>query len=424
MPQGTTSNAAELRHAFRDEITDYIVEKYAKFANFIGTVKQEGSDIGDGLYWEVPLRSGWNVGVTSEGGVFPTPRTNTSINPYVKLGQLVGAFSYTMMLEEVGKGRGAWVDVTKRGSKDVMRDIVSLADRYMAGGSGDGALGTVAATTSTSTSFVLDLPFGGLLIEEGMPLQIHDGSSTEREDYTVVTKYVPSTRTVTVDASQNLTAGDKVYFSLGTSGGTQGLTTHINGLGNLVSDSGTVHNINRSTYELWKANVFSNGGELRNYSDSIVHSALLQTETRSKADARIDHLISNKGQILKFNESLRSDRRVAVGGSGLSDMGTGVSLKPSFRYGDREIPWLEFSHIKPRTIYGIVKKNFKRLGKPRPTFMDGFELGLTNGVRNTSKEIYCVWLTQLFCDKFNDMFAISDLSDPALCGADVNGSDT
>lgn len=424
--QGTTSNAGEFKHVYSPEIIDYVVEKYAKFVNFVGGLKGEDTDIGDGFYWRVPVQSGWNVGVTSEGGVFPTPSTNTDIQPYTKLGQAVAAINYTLMLKEVGRGRGVWEDSVKRQMNDALLDVVSLLDRYMAGGSGDGILATVNANTSSSTSFVCKLPFGDLLLEEGMKLQIHDNSSTEREDNTKITKIVRGTRTVTVDIAQTLTANDSVFISLGAaSGGTQGLSTHVNGLGNLVSDSGTVHNINRSTYELWKANVLSNGGTLRNLSEDILNEAFMVTDTRAKAarSGQVDVLAMNRGQIFKYYQHVRPDRRIPVSGSGVPSYNTGSDLKPSFYY-DRAIPLEVFAHIKPRTVYGLVKSNLARIGKARPEFLDAKELGLTSSARNTTEEMFLVWFLQFISKRMNNAFRIDDLSDPIHCGAPVGGSDS
>jgi hypothetical protein len=424
MAQGISSNAAELKQTYGDEELDYAQSRKAPFLEFIGGARSMATDIGSAFYWEVPLNSGWNVGVTSDGGVFPTDSVNVSINPYVNLGQLVGKFSNTLLLEEVAQGRGSYVpSAAERGRKDILNDVMSLADRYLAGGSGDGALATVAANTSTSTSFVADLPLGTILLEKGMRIQIHDGTSTEREDYTTISKIVPATRTVTVADSQNLTAADKVYISLGASGGTFGLTTHINGLGNLVSDTGTVHNINRATYEDWKCGVYGYGGVNRDYDDGLVHNALARQEMLSKADSVVDVLASNSGVIYQFNKSLRADRQIARPDGNLSSADTGVNLGPVFHYGDRAIPFKSFKHIKPRSLYGLVKKHFRRFGKARPKIMDGFELGISSNSRTTTKEVFLVWHLQVATARMNEMFRIDDISDPVLCGADVNGTD-
>jgi hypothetical protein len=423
MAQGISSNTAELKQTYGDEELDYAQARSAPLLDYIGGARSMSTDIGSAFYWEVPLNSGWNVGVTSDGGVFPTDSVNVSINPYVNLGQVVGKFSNTLLHEEVAKGKGSYVpSAGERGRKDILFDSMSLVDRYLAA-SGDGALATVAANTSTSTSFVADLPFGTILLEKGMRIQIHDGTSTEREDYTTISKIVASTRTVTVADSQNLTAADKVYISLGASGGTFGLSTHINGLGNIVSDSGTVHNIARATYEDWKAGVYGYGGVLRDYDDGIVHSAFARQEMLSKADAVVDALVSGSGMLFQYNKSLRADRRVSLPSGDLSSADTGVNLTPVFHYGSRAVEWKAFKHVKPRTIYGLAKKHLRRFGKAKPKIMDGFELGISSNSRTTTKEVFLVWFLQIASARMNEHFRIDDISDPVLCGIDVNGTD-
>jgi hypothetical protein len=431
MPQGIASNAGELRNTFADEDLEYAAAMYAEFLSFLGGVKSMGTDIGNGIRWESPIYPGWNGGgVISDGGNLGESRANSSVNPYVTLSTVQGMFSSTLLLGEVGKGKGAWTDPVRRGEQDVLRSMMTMADRYAAGCAGDGALATIQDTTTTSTSAVLSQTtaagsLGGLLIDVGMPVQLHDGSSTERDAYTLVSSYTPSTRTVVFSDSQNLTAGDKVYFSLGaTAGGTFASTPHLNGLPNLISDSGTVHALLRSTYPHWKAQVFSNGGNLRPYSDDIVHDALIATETLTKADgSRIDHLLSNRGIIRMYNKSIRADRRVSNSSADLSSVNTGVNTAPTFKYEDREIPWLSFTHIRPRTLYGIVKKHWRRFGKAKPSIMSGSELGISSGQRTATREVFAAWFIQIACARFNDQLAITDLVDPSLCGPAFGGLD-
>jgi hypothetical protein len=55
--------------------------------------------------------------------------------------------------------------------------------------------------------------------------------------------------------------------------------------------------------------------------------------------------------------------------------------------------------------------------------MDGFELGISSNSRTTTKEVFLVWFLQVAAARMNEMFRIDDISDPVLCGADVNGTD-
>jgi hypothetical protein len=429
MGQVLSSNAGELRRVYSDDIVDRAVDLYAKGLSFIEGTKREDGDIGEAMYWQFKLHSGWGVGPTSEEGVFSDSGTNLSVNPYFVLGELQGSVKYSLLYKEQARGRGVYggaQDGIKEQTKERMQELLSLADRYICGGSGDGALATVQDTTDTATTFVAGLPFGLTLLDKNMPIQIHDGTSTEREDFVRISKIVHSTRTVTLPAAITLTAGDKIYMSRGASGGTFGISNIMNGFGNLISDSGTVHNINRSTYEEWKAQVFSNGGNLRNYSDEYLHEALAVTSARTKADTVVDTLVSNEGLLKKYNDSKQSNIRFNVTNGDGSSLNSGVNLKPSFAYGDRSIPWVSFRHIKPRTIYGLSKSNFKRVGWARPKWLGAGdpELALSSSARITAEEVFLYWPVQVIGRRFNNMFAISDLSDPVHCGAVVGGSDT
>lgn len=429
MGQVLSSNAGELRRVYSDDVVDKAVALYSKSIDWLDGTKREDGDIGEAAMWQFQTQYNWGVAPTGEGEMFSTAGTTSSINPYFVLGQLQGSVNYSLLYKEQARGRGVYGgadDGVKNLTKNLMKAILTQADIMFSGCAGDGVLGTVSATTSTSTSFVPDLPYGVIPFYLGMPLQIHDDASTEREDYTRITKIVHSSRTVTVDVSQNLTAGDKIYFSRGASGGTRGISNLLNGLENLISDSGTVHNINRATYEEWKANVFSNGGVLRNYSDEYLHEALAVTTARTKADTVVDTFISNEGLLKKYNDSKRSDIRFPIANGDASGINSGVNLKPMFTYGDRSIPMITFRHVQPRKIFGVSKANFKRYGWARPKWLGAGdpELALnSSGGRLTAEEVFLYWPLQFVGRRFNDMFVVKDFSDPVHCGSVVGGSD-
>lgn len=428
MGQVLSSNAGELRRVYSDDVVDRAVALYSKSIDWLDGTKREDGDIGEAAYSQFKLFSGWSVGPTGEAGVFSTAGVNSSINPYFILGELQGSVQYSLLYKEQARGRGVYggaEDGVKTQTKERMREILTLADIYFSGGSGDNSIGTVQDSTDTLTTFVAKLPYGVIPYQLNMPLQVHDGTSTEREDYAKITKIVHSTRTVTISVANTLTADDKVYISRGASGGTFGLANPLNGLGNLISDSGTVMNINRSTYEDWKANVFSNGAVLRNYSDELLHEAFAVTSSRTKADTVVDTLISNEGMLKKYNDSKRSDVRFPVSNGDMSGLNSGVNLKPVFHYGDRSIPWMSFRHVMPRRIYGVSKANFKRYGWARPKWLGNGdpELALSSSARITAEEVFLYWPTQIVGRRFNDQFVVTDLSDPVHCGAVVGGTD-
>ena len=169
--------------------------------------------------------------------------------------------------------------------------------------------------------------------------------------------------------------------------------------------------------------MFGYGGVFRDYDDSLIHDALGNQEMQTKADSVVDVLVSNKGMLYQYNRSMRADRRVANASDGIASANTGVNLSPVFYYDDRAIPWKSFPHIKPRTIYGLVKKHFRVFGKTSPRLMDDKELGISSNARTATREVFLVWHLQLASARMNEHVAITDISDPMLCGADVNGTD-
>jgi len=145
-------------------------------------------------------------------------------------------------------GGGSSPDTSATGAIDNLGEVLSVAD----GGTGDGSFVITAASWSTAI-------WSGL---EGAQLDVHDSDGTHRNPTAavVVSSVDPSTRTISVTGTESeldaIAAGDYVRLA-------GARTKEMVGACRVASHtSGTLHNINASTYQLWQGNSFAVGGAL------------------------------------------------------------------------------------------------------------------------------------------------------------------
>jgi hypothetical protein len=119
-------------------------------------------------------------------------------------------------------------------------------------GDGSGSLATYSSGTGT-TSIVFLAPFGARKLDARARIQFYDSTlATVRNSgqvFTVVSRD-NSTRTAVLDAAPTLSASDVAVFA-------NSVSASINGLGNIIANSGSIHGLSRSTYPALNSTVVS-----------------------------------------------------------------------------------------------------------------------------------------------------------------------
>lgn len=145
-------------------------------------------------------------------------------------------------------GGGSSPDTSATGAIDNLGEISAVAD----GGTGDGTFTISQASWSTAL-------WSGL---EGAQLDIHDSDGTHRNPTAavVVSSVDPTTRIVSVTGTESeldaIAVGDYVRFK-------GARTKEMVGACRVASHtSGTLHNINATTYQLWQGSTSAVGGAL------------------------------------------------------------------------------------------------------------------------------------------------------------------
>ena len=63
---------------------------------------------GEGIYWPFYLQTPQNIGTPAEGGALPVPKSRTAVQGRVRLGQFVGSFDISFVLESIATAQGGW----------------------------------------------------------------------------------------------------------------------------------------------------------------------------------------------------------------------------------------------------------------------------------------------------------------------------
>lgn len=368
-----------------------------------------------------------NFGNTVDGGTLPTPKDRTDVQFQLTPVLFAGAMTLgyiTQSAADSNKSAFNGGEVMRR-TKETLVDLAKWIERLYVATHGTGRIAQVEANTTNANTFTAALPVGTRLIRENMMISVRttDGGNTVSGtvDNLKVTDVNHSTRVVTFagDGTHDLTAGHHVYVVVEAA---QSFTTNPfpNGLRGLVDDGtflGTVHGLSRTTFPKLKANVFGNGGTLRNLTEQLLIRAC--HEIRARSGKRITDIWTSEGQIEKYIEFVAPDRRLVVTGkTDTQNMVTGYKGDELVHYAPGIAAKINLSwDLVPRELYLINWDSFfhyqsKQLGWVVPG--DQLWPTPTSGGYKASYLGYACAIENIGCDFFLANGVIRDLRDPSI----------
>lgn len=258
---------------------DKATEKPDGSADFKGIeAMAEGIDF-VGNEFRIPLRTSRNQGIGSraENAVLPAPGNEGFAYITDPLRYHYGLFNITgQLLKASESNEGAFkraLSVEMNGTVDSLKRKVNI-DAY---GSGNGVLVEVSGTAATTTTLPVNTT---VHFQVGEIVDVYDVSgSAYLANARTVTAVNRAGRTITISgANISVDAGDQIIRA--SSDSTSGTPNNdknqtINGLGNLIGNTGTVHGIDSSTATYWRSTVVDASGAvvgdtlLRQLSDGI-----------------------------------------------------------------------------------------------------------------------------------------------------------
>ena len=253
---GPNNNLTTLNGLFKEVYADKLENiipdgvKLLKMIPFVAKDKQNGS-----LYHQ-PVVLGLEHGVTfSSGGDAFT--LNSAIAGQIKDAQVQGTqlvlrsiLSYTAASRSVGGGVRAFEDATKFLVGNMLRSVArKLEVELLYGQVGYAVVGSVTGTLITPVT--AEWAPGIWAGSENMPLDFYSADLSVYRGTATVVSVDMTAQTITVNSTPAGTIPTDVIYHFGAQG------NEFAGIHAILTNTGTLFNINATSYALWRGNVFS-----------------------------------------------------------------------------------------------------------------------------------------------------------------------
>ena len=246
----------------REQLNDEIVALKRITRSGSGVTNEVG-----GKYVTFPIHTRRNAGIGSrfESEALPTPGQQGHAAARVNLKYAYGGVQLTgqaiSLSDTDAKAFARALDNEVEGLKN---DLKKDMNRQVYG-SGNGAIGVASGANTGATVPVYD----ARLFQVGAVVDTQTGTTVDNSDLVIASVDVAAgTVTFTTTPGTALADGD-IIVRAGSGVAASG-NRELTGLAAIVSDSGTLYNIDPSTEPEWKATVDDNSGTLRALSESLM----------------------------------------------------------------------------------------------------------------------------------------------------------
>lgn len=222
------------------------------------------------------------IGARAAGGTLPTAGNQAYVEERVPVyrnygrGQIDGS-----TIRHMKSDKGSFLRAIESETKGVTNDLKRDYNRQLFG-DGTGAITGACALSSNSTLVTFGTTVTATQIrqlEVGMLVDIGTvAAPTAATSANAITAVNSATPSITVTTA--LTAATTHFvFRSGNGGALAGTTQReITGIQAIVSDAGTLFNVNPSTYPVWKSTVSSNSGTNRALSENLMATVVNNVE--------------------------------------------------------------------------------------------------------------------------------------------------
>lgn len=348
------------------------------------------------------------IGARQEGETLPTAGNQGTVDQIVNLRYLYGKVRLTAQtITRMASDRGAFIQATKLEMKGLASDCIRDLERQVCGTS-DGVIATCGTTTTSAViQLLLTTPeqvlvnlYEGAVVDIGTvlaPTTIAGNRTVTAVDFT--------NKTITISgATVSTVSGTHFIFRQGNGGSdANSAQREVTGLQTIVNSSGTLFNINPSTYQAWASIVESNSGTLRPISENLVERSAQRAENRS--GAQVSSLWSEDG-VYRAAANLLSAQKRIVNTVELKGGHKGIE----FNYGANGAPLMRARDLPPNKIFGLAHDELVQFVDEDWTWEDTDGAVLSRAVDNTHafEAIYYSFM-EFATTRRNAHFRIDDL---------------
>lgn len=251
--------SGSLNAMFKENYADKIEELIPDGVKLLNAVKFMPKDKQPGLLYHQPVVLGLEHGVTFASSDEDAFNLNAPVAGVIKDAQVKGyplvlrsVLGYTAASRAAQGGKQSFVDATKYLVSNMLRSVSKKLEIEMF--YGQMGYGVVASNASNVITVATGEWAPGVWAgAEQMPLEIRDSTGATSKGNFTVTSVDMDLRTVTINANPGvLVAGDVMWH-----GGAYG--NEFPGVHKIITNTGTLFNINAAQYNLFKGNSYSAG---------------------------------------------------------------------------------------------------------------------------------------------------------------------
>lgn len=370
----TTSSAeAELLRLYD---RDNLFEPMERTSTVIWDMVEEGDEGprpgGAGLYFRALLHSAHRVGTPTDSGNLPVGGVRSSVQCTVNSVQIASSFKISEKdINASAEGGSFNADAVHDAIMEATQNLFTHIDSLLTVSDGNGVLAVVDGTTSTSLTFVAGLPLHVFNLYEGMYVDFVDSSGDVNVTAAKIVSIDEATRTVTLDAVQDLTDGWMVCVSSYYGNAPIGLYGIIDD-GDVM---GTYFGQSRTTYP--KLNAITDdkaeGSEVP-YDEKDLRALIHKIERQGGRSGfgMVDKILGNHGMISAVLDQTIKDRQYNVMGKTVPAYGTGYDIgNLFFQYETNQIPFKVVNSMPVRTFWAVTSKSIKKATLRKPGWWGG-----------------------------------------------------
>jgi len=357
MPATLATLNAVTKEVYEGDLREQLNNEVVMLRRIEKTSRGTSNEVG-GRYVTFPIhvRRNQGIGARNESEALPNPGQQGTIAARIGLKYQYGAVQLTgQTIKLIDKNYQAFTSAMDLELNGVRKDLSVDLNRQV-WGDGTGKIGAVTSAVGVAAqTFPVDRP--DLFQLDEMVDFVATASGTVTQSDRKVTAINLSAKTITVTGT-SFTAAQGDYFVRHGN-----LNREWTGLGAIVSDSGTLYNVDPSSEPLWKSVINTNGGSSTAISEAMITK--LVDDIRYTNGGSTSVLVSTPGVRRAYANMLRTQRQFV----NVKEY-TGGFAGIGFVTDKGEIPIVIDYMAPPGTITALEEDNLKLYREADWEFMD------------------------------------------------------
>jgi hypothetical protein len=356
------------------------------------------------------------VGSRLEGGTLPTAGNQTHAEERVGLKYHYGRIQINgPVIRAMKSDRGSFTRAVDNETKRITADLKRDVNRQLWGTS-NGVIATAAVSTTGQTTLLLATTTSavqmrqfevGMLVDVGTVAEAAAGSGGPTYGNAIVSITTGAAPALVLTSNLGSAAAATDFVFRAGNGGATTVQREFTGIQSIVDSTGSLFNIDPSTYPVWASTEMGNSGTNRSVTENLVAQLMHEVEIQSGVMAGNDYVLaSSDGVHRAFANLMISQKRFA----------NNIELKGGFKglevtAGGGSVPLVWERDCPANTMFYLHKPSFKLHTESDWEWMD-LDGAVLNRVSNTDAyEATLFRYAEQTVDRRNSSGKLTDLTE-------------